>query len=640
MSKKQSKPEAIPANWDEMMQQADINVQKVFDGIAHRVSPNDMERIRDAYFFAKEAHYGQMRKSGDPYIFHPIAVAAIIGTEMELEPNVIMAAFLHDVVEDTPVTNDQIKERYGEEVAKIVDIVTKKPDDPGSKQVAAYRRIINSAKYGVSAIFLKFADRLHNMRTLNSMSSEKQIKIASETDHFYAPLANRFGLYQVKTEMEDLTFKYRNPIEYSNLEIALSTERKAEWQMLNVFMEQIASILKEEGIEARTEIRYRNPYSIWRKMQRRGVNEPRLVDGKQYIRIIFPNSDSISEKDMALRIYSALTSRINERPHSVTNYITTPKDNGYQSFHVHLLSNTGMWEEIHISSDEMIRSSQLGCASKRVQNNVHEWLSRLHHIINEITEDTNDIEFMNRITSTFYNDNISVFTPKGKAIALPKGATALDFAFEIHTEVGRTAATAIINGRLQPLDTELGRGDCVEIRTTAGAKPSPEWMQFVHTDRAKDFLRRYFRNLPHLEYVRCEECNPLPGDEVVGFDSKSGITIHKRNCNNAIRLAAENGDSIKAVNFTANDAFLYPVTIRIRGVDRYHLMRDLIDCITDQMKLSMHHLATENQGYIANCTIDLSVHSLDELRTIMQNIKNIDGIDEVTHIQRSGVMVV
>ena len=458
------------------------------------------------------------------------------------------------------------------------------------------------------------------------------MKIAGETDYFYAPLANRLGLYHIKTELENLSFRYRCPREYAVVEQALNNERDVDEERLKLFTDKIAEILAAANIEARTEVRYRKPYSVWRKMQAKGC-DLRHVDGKYYIRIIYPNMDGVSEKDMSLRIYSVLTDSFKERPGSVSNYIDAPKENGYQSFHVKLLSGKGIWEEIHISSERMVRNSRLGCAAERTEDNLKSWLNKFKSILQDVADDSHDMEFMDGVTSTFYNDDIMVFTPKGRGVILPKGATALDFAFEIHSKVGAKAVYARINGKLMSLRTVLRRGDCVEIGTAEDAKPELEWMEHVSTYRAKRYLRGYFANQPRLEYERCNHCNPLPGDEVVGFKDQSGqIVLHKRDCHVAIRLASQHGDSITSVNFVENEAFLYPVRIRVRGIDRYHLMSDLIDCITDKLHLTMSSLATENIDRIAICTIDFSVHSLRQLQAAMESIGKIDGIDEVMHI--------
>ena len=610
------------------------SVESLFGYIRERATAEEVDRIYRAYEFAYEAHKEQKRKSGEPYIIHPIAVASIVARELELGENPVISAFLHDVVEDTDYTVEDIRERFGDDVAFLVDTVTKRKKDSyqHSKQVDNYRQILESVHYDIRALLIKLADRLHNMRTLDSMRADKQMKIAGETDYFYAPLANRLGLYHIKTELENLSFRYRCPRDYADVERMLAEERTDNRPRLERFTNLINSILESAGIEARTEIRYRKPYSIWRKMQAKG-SDIKHVDGKHYIRIIYPNSPVFSEKAMSLRIYSALTDTFKEKPGSVANYIDAPKENGYQSFHVKLLSEQGIWEEVHISSERMVRNSRLGCAAERTEDNVKAWLEKFKFILQDVASDSHDMEFMDGVTLTFYNDDIMVFTPKGRGVILPKGATALDFAFEIHSQVGEKAVYARINGKLSSLRTVLHRGDCVEIGTADDAKPELEWMEHVSTYRAKRYLRGYFANLPRLEYERCERCNPLPGDEVIGFrDANGSITLHKRDCPVAIRLASQHGDSILAQSFPENEAFLYPVRIRIKGIDRYHLMSDLIDCITDKLHLTMLALATENIDRIAICTIDFSVHSLHELQQAIDSISKIDGIDEVMRL--------
>ena len=614
--------------------QIDSSIESLFDYISQHATTEEVARMRRAYDLAFEAHSQQRRKSGEPYIIHPIAVATIVAKELELGDNPIISAFLHDVVEDTDYTVEDIRERFGDDVAFLVDTVTKRKKDSyqHSKQVDNYRQILESVHYDIRALLIKLADRLHNMRTLDSMRADKQMKIAGETDYFYAPLANRLGLYHIKTELENLSFRYRCPREFAVMERMLNEERAADRPRIDRFVALISKILQEAGIEARTEVRYRMPYSVWRKMQAKG-SDIKHVDGKHYIRIIYTNCDARSEKSRSLSIYSVLTDHFKEKPGSVANYIDAPKENGYQSFHVKLLSEQGIWEEVHISSERMVRNSRLGCAAEFTDDNVKAWLEKFKSVLQDVADSSHDMEFMDGVTSSFYNDDIMVFTPKGRGVILPKGATALDFAFEIHSQVGEKAVYARINGKLSSLRTVLHRGDCVEIGTADDAKPEQEWMEYVSTYRAKRYLRGYFANLPRLEYERCDRCHPLPGDEVVGFrDSNGEITLHKRDCPAAIRLASQHGDSIISVNFEESEAFLYPVRIRITGIDRYHLMSDLIDCITDKLHLSMESLATENIDRIAVCTIDFSVHSLIELQSAMESIANIDGIDEVKRI--------
>ncbi len=622
----------------EKIYQQDIarNIDALFARIAPRVGVADSARIREAYHFAAEAHSAQRRKSGEPYIVHPIAVARIIAEELELSPNPIIAAFLHDVVEDTPHTLEEIRARFGDDVAFLVKVVTKEKKEhyEMSKQVDNYRQILGSVRYDVRALLIKLADRLHNMRTLSSMRPDKQMKIAGETDYFYAPLANRLGLYHIKTELENLSFRYRCPRDYADLEEQLNNEIATNAPYTGIFMETIDRLLREKGIEVRTEIRYRRPYSIWRKMHARNCDFNH-VDGKHYIRIIYPNPTDCSEKDMSLKIYSVLTDHFKERPGSVSNYIDNPKENGYQSFHVKLLSGQGVWEEIHIASERMVRHSRLGCAAEQTEENVSNWLTKFRAILMDVAYQGNDheLEFMEGVTSTFYYDDIMVFTPKGHGIILPKGASALDFAFEIHSEVGLHAHYARINGKLASMKTPLKRGDCVEIFTSPEILPQEDWLESVQTFKAKSALVRELKKQATLEYDRCPICHPLPGDEVIGFNTDSEhILLHKRNCARAIRHASQHGDSLVNVSFEEDSRFLYPVRIKIHGVDRYHLLSDLIECITERLKLSMLKLETHTVDHIATCTIDFSVHSIGELQTAIRHILAIDSVDEVQRV--------
>lgn len=610
------------------------SVESIFTMLAKRLDEEQMKMVRAAYNFAAVAHKDQKRKTGEPYIIHPIAVARIVAEEMGLGANPVMAAFLHDVIEDCPYTIDDIRERFGDDVAFLVGVVTKqkKAKYDKSKQVDNFRQILSSVQFDVRAILVKLADRLHNMRTLSSMRPDKQMKIASETDYFYAPLANRLGLYNVKTELENLSFRYRCPREYDKLEKQLAELQLAEKDDVDAFVAKAQEILAANDIEARIELRMRSPYSIWRKMQAHGCDFHH-VDGKHYLRIIY-NADGLhEEKKMSLHIYSVLSDNFKERPCSVVNYINAPKENGYQSFHVKVLNMQGTWEEIHISSERMIRNNRFGCTAERTEENVKAWLEKFKEVLKDIAYHTNEMDYMDGVTASFYYDNIIAFTPKGRCIVLPKDATALDFAFEIHTQVGLHAVYARVNGKLSSVKTVLHRGDCVEIGTADDAIPEADWLGHVLTYKAKRSLGSFFANRPVMEYKRCTCCHPLPGDEVIGFKGTDGkITLHKRNCPSAIRQASEQGDSIVAVNFEEDDRFLFPVRICIRGVDRHHLLSDVVACVTEKQNLSISKLVTETKDRIVETTVDFEVHSAEELQQAIDSIGEINNVDEVARV--------
>ena len=606
-------------------------VTTLFQAMEQRVAPEEMERIKAAYALADEAHKSQKRKTGEPYIIHPIAVAYIVGKELMLGANPVIAAFLHDVVEDTPYTIEDIEERFGEDVAFLVRVVTKQKKEhyEMSKQLDNFKQMLDSVHYDIRAILIKLSDRLHNMRTLESMRPDKQMKIAGETDYFYAPLANRLGLYDIKTELENLSLRYRCPREYAMLEDLLQKDEAENRVRLAHFTDKISRLLSDNGIRGRLEVLYREPYSVWRKMQATGRDFKHL-DYRHVIHIIFPDDLQASEKNTSLRIYSLLTNEFKEKPGGITNYIDSPKENGYQSFHVKLLCEQGIWEEIHISSERMVRNSRLGCVSDRTEKNIDNWIEKFKAVLQDIAYHSQENSFMESVVTSFYNDDIMVFTPQGRPIILPQKATALDFAFEIHSRIGEHAQYARVNGKLCSIKTVLHRGDCVEIGVNEHINPRPDWINHVLTYKAKRHLRSFLFRMKKIPYKRCPYCHPLPGDEVIGFtETDKCVTIHKRDCSSAICLASQKGDSIVSVNFEEDKDILYPVSISIKAVDRYHLLRDLIDSITNRLKLPIVNLTTVTVDEIVDCTIDFSVHSVEELQDVMAHVNTITGVDEV-----------
>lgn len=606
-------------------------VENLFHTMEQRVTPKEMEQIKAAYQLAHEAHKEQTRKTGEPYIIHPIAVARIVAEELMLGANPVIAAFLHDVVEDTPHTVEDIEKQFGEDVAFLVRVVTKQKKEhyEMSKQLDNFKQMLDSVHYDIRAILIKLADRLHNMRTLDSMKPDKQMKIAGETDYFYAPLANRLGLYEIKTELENLSFRFRCPHEYAQFIELLQQDKSDNHTDLKSFTDKIGSILQKHNIQAKIEVQYRMPYSLWRKINQ-SHKDFKHLDHRHFIQIIFPDDLEASEKNICLKIYSLLTDIFKEKPGSIANYVDSPKENGYQSFHVKLLSEHGVWEEIHISSERMIYNSQFGCVASRSESNVKKWIEKFKFVLQDIAYHSQDGWFIENVVSSFYNDDIMVFTPKGQAVILPQHATALDFAFEIHSRLGEHAQYARINGKLCSIKTVLHRGDCVEVGANEQIHPQPDWINHVLTYKAKRYLRTYLYRMKKIPYQRCPYCQPLPGDEVIGFtENDKSVTIHKRDCPTAIRLASQKGDSIVSIEFKEDNDILYPVRIHIRAIDRYHLLSDLIDCITNKLKLSIESLHTTTTDEIVDCFINFSVHSFNELQIIISHINRIKGVDEV-----------
>ena len=429
-------------------------VAPLFESMKVRVTDEELQRIKDAFAFAREAHKKQRRKSGEPYIVHPISVARIVGEEMMLDANTVCAAFLHDVVEDTSYTLDDIEKRFGDDVAFLVRVVTKKKKEhyEKSKQVDNFKQMIDSVKFDIRAMLIKLADRLHNMRTLSSMRPEKQMKIAGETDYFYAPLANRLGLFGVKIELENLSFKYRCPREYAEIEKMIEADKCAEKEALERFTGRISSKLEAAGIGAKIDAEFRMPLSLRRKMIRTGRDFGH-IEHRHFVRIVFDDGQGSSEKDMSLKIYSLLTDMFKEKPGELSNYIDAPKENGYQALHVKLLSDTGAWEEVHICSHRMLLTSWYGYIAEREDGTSRRWIEKLKSILQDMACHSHEIDFMEGISTSFYNDDITVFTPEGRPVTLPQRSTALDFAFEIHSSIGHHAKYARINGKLCSVKT-------------------------------------------------------------------------------------------------------------------------------------------------------------------------------------------
>ena len=619
-------------NYDKIIQE---KAQVVFMEMEKRVSAEDMTRIRAAFELGREAHAEQKRKSGEPYIIHPIAVATIVAEELKLGANPVIAAFLHDVVEDTDYTMDDVRQRFGDDVAFLVSVVTKKSTDHYeiSKQVDNYKQMLNSIHYDIRALLVKLADRLHNMRTLSSMRPDKQMKIAGETDFFYAPLANRLGLYNVKIELENLSFRYRCPHEYEYIARLILQDKENHQERLDAFTSKIREVLADDGINVEVKVIYRAPYSIWRKMRKSG-DDFSHIPFRHFVEVKYACDNEQQEKDMALHIYARLTNAFKEKPCGIINYIDSPKENGYQSFHVQLLSDFGCWEDVHISSERMVRASQLGVVTERSEDNVRRWIDKFRTVLKDLEFHQKEGDFIENVVTTFYNDDIMVFTPKGMPVNLPKRATALDFAFEIHSHIGEHAHYARINGQLATVKTELHRGDIVEIVTNPDIHPMQDWTEYVLTYKAKGFLKRYFAKQEKSNFHFCPNCHPIPGEEVIGFKEADGsITVHKRNCPVAIGLASQQGDSIVSVDYKESPAMLYPVCIQILAVDRFHLLSDMIDSITNELNLSICSLSTSTVDCLVNCTITFSVHSFGELQTIIGHISAINGVEEVKQVR-------
>ncbi|MBR4119195.1 MAG: bifunctional (p)ppGpp synthetase/guanosine-3',5'-bis(diphosphate) 3'-pyrophosphohydrolase [Bacteroidales bacterium] len=612
-----------------------------FANAAKRFSEEEMSLIRKGFAFAEMAHINQKRKAGDPYITHPLAVASIVCDELKLGVNPIIAALLHDVVEDTNHTIEEIKAGFGSDIAFLVDVLTKKKRDKyeTSKQVDNFQQMLNSIHYDIRALLIKLSDRLHNMRTLKSMKPEKQIKIAGETDYFYAPLANRLGLYKVKSELENLSLQYRSPHEYEDIKKQIDNYAEAHASAARKWIRKIEERLEENGIKAQIDCDKRTVYSIWSKMHSKNISF-KEVEHIRVINITFENWEELglTEKRLALRIYSILTDLYIEKPGSLNNYIDTPKENGYHSLHCKLMGNEGRWMEVHIQSTSMRERSYYGCLVER-ETGVEGWIAKFRDILKDISFHGKESGFsIESVIRTFYNDDIVVFSPNGTQFILPSGASALDFAYEIHSNIGEHAQYAIINDKLKSIFTKLQHGDRVRIGSETSHHPKEFWLDHVVTYKAIQYIKQYLRREKAkkgevgTQYILCPNCEPLPGDEVIGFrHDDNTVTIHKCNCPTAISVAAQQGDIIENVSLYPSEK-TYPVTIFIKAVNRDGFLLDLITEISQKNLLSIESIKSTTEDDIIDCIIVFYVHSINELKDVEEDIRGMKNIYEVRHI--------
>ncbi|WP_445382655.1 RelA/SpoT family protein [Robiginitalea sp. IMCC43444] len=460
------------------------------------LSNEDKKLIRQAFDVAVDAHKDQRRKSGEAYIFHPIAVAKIVASEIGLDAVSIASALLHDVVEDTPYTLDDIEQMFGETVARIVDGLTKiahmKKDMNISQQAENFRKMLLTLHDDIRVIIIKIADRYHNLLTMDSMPENKQVKIASETLYIYAPLAHRIGLYNIKTELEDLSLKYTEPEVYQDIQSKIEDSKEDQQQYIEDFNKVIQDSLDQEGLNYDIKGRSKSIYSIRRKMVAQNVTFDEIYD-KFAIRIIY-KSDRRNEKFLAWKIYSIVTDHFTPNPVRLRDWISSPKSTGYEALHITVMGPKGRWVEVQIRSERMHEIAEKGYAAHfkykhgdQKEQGIEVWLNRLQ----EALESSNGsaVDFVEEFKLNLYSKEIFVFTPQGDLKSLPKGATPLDFAFHIHTEVGMHTRGAKVNGKLVPLNTVLKSGDQVEIITSDNAKPNQNWLDYATTGRARSKIR-------------------------------------------------------------------------------------------------------------------------------------------------------
>lgn len=458
-------------------------------------SREDTRLIRKAFDVAVDAHRDVRRKSGEPYIYHPIAVARICAEEMGLGATAIACALLHDTVEDTHITLQDIEDLFGPKARLIIDGLTKIPevfDENASIQAENFRKMILTISDDIRVVLIKLADRLHNMRTLGSMRSDKQLKIASETKFLYAPLAHRLGLYSVKSELEDLALMYSEPEMYSKIESSLKSTKDVRNRFIRRFAHPIKEALLQEGYVFEVKARTKSISSIWRKMNNKGIPFEEIYDVFA-VRIIVDTPQEL-EKSNCWRIYSIVTDFYQPNPDRLRDWISTPRANGYESLHTTVMSPQGKWVEVQIRSKRMDEIAEKGLAahykykeSKNEESKFDRWIAEIRDLMDNA--DSNAMDFVNEFKLNLFADEIYVFTPKGELRVLPVGSTILDFAYDIHTDIGDRCIGAKVNNRLVPLSYQLHSGDQLEIITSSKQKPSDEWLRFVVSARAKQKIK-------------------------------------------------------------------------------------------------------------------------------------------------------
>ena len=482
----------IEIKWNELMESC------------NKICKNEEDRnfIKRAFFLAKEAHQGVRRRSGEPYFLHPIAVAQIVVDEIGLGVKSVVAALLHDVVEDTDYTVEDMEHIFGHKIATMVDGLTKMSgvfNTDTSKQAEYFRKVLLTLSDDVRVILIKIADRLHNMRTLGAMPQNKQIKITGETIYLFAPLAYRLGLYAIKTELEDLCMKYRFPKEYEEITRQINETSAAREEYIRKFNAPIIEALDRNGIKYEISGRIKSVYSIWTKMVRKQIPFSEIYD-LFAIRIVFQPLEFPSEKTQCWQVYSSITDIYTPKPDRLRDWISIPKANGYEALHSTVMGPDGIWVEVQIRTQRMEDIAERGFAAhwkykhasiSHDEDEFDKWLKMIRTALESPTQ--NAIDFLDNFKLSLYTSEIAVFTPKGEARRLPYGATALDFAYDVHTKIGNKAIGAKINHKIMPVTTTLSSGDQVEIVTSESAKPKAEWLEYVSTSKAKQAIKNFLK---------------------------------------------------------------------------------------------------------------------------------------------------
>jgi guanosine-3',5'-bis(diphosphate) 3'-pyrophosphohydrolase len=695
----------------------------------------DAKLIKKAFNTSLEAHKDMRRKSGEPYILHPLAVAQIVVEEIGLGTTSIVAALLHDVVEDTPWEIADVEREFGGKVARIVDGLTKISgvfEYGTSEQAENFRKMLLTLSEDVRVILIKLADRLHNMRTLDSMPRHKQLKISSETIYLYAPLAHRLGLYAIKTELEDLHLKYTDTEVYNELVNRVRQSRSARNRFIKEFVQPIDEELSAQGFAFEIKGRPKSIYSILKKMRKQNITFDEVYD-LFAIRVILEVPQE-QEKAACWQVYSIVTDFYQPNPDRLRDWVSTPKANGYESLHTTVMSRSGQWVEVQIRSRRMDDIAEKGYAAHwkyketgaiQPESTLEAWINKVREMLE--TNNSSALEFMDEFRQNLFVKEVYAFTPKGKLVILPDKATALDFAFDIHTHIGLQCLGAKVNQKLQPLSYQLRNGDQVEILTSQKQKPTEEWLQYVITSKARSKIKDWLRDdkrakaedgrflvekrlellgiefspenlnrlLAHFNTYSVQEfyyrlaigqldgreikadlfsavieaprppsmlepkafdhevqkvrgvnanmlvigeqtdkfdysiapcCNPIPGDDVFGFETEDGIVIHRTSCPKAVQMMSNYGNRIVRAKWTDQLELAFLAGIRIKGSDRVGLVNDVTRIISNSLKVNMRSITIDSDDGMFEGQIMVFVNDTAHLNKLIQRLSRVNGV--------------
>ncbi len=717
--------------------------RQLLKSYTHNLNREDKKMIRKAYYLAIEAHKGMRRKSGEPYVFHPIEVATIAARNIGLGATSIISALLHDVVEDTDYTLDDIRNMFGDKIAKIVDGLTKISGIFGSQQVNRsiqaenFKKVLLTLSEDVRVILIKLADRLHNMRTLESLPTEKQVRIASETSYLYAPLAHRLGLYSIKSEMEDLVMKHTEPEVYYSISQKISETEIERRRFINQFIFPVKQSLAKNGFRFEVIGRMKSISSIWNKMKTKHVPFEEIYDIFA-IRIII-ETDPVNEQIECMKALAIVESIYRRNPERFRNWLYTPKSNGYQALHTTVMSKTGKWVEVQIRSKRMDEIAEKGYAahwkykdgSQNTENSLDEWLTKIREVLQN--PESNALDFLDHFKMNLFSDEIFIFTPKGDMKTLPKSSTALDFAYHIHSNIGNKCIGAKVNHKLVSLNHVLKSGDQVEIITSDKQSPKEDWLNFATTAKAlsqiKQGLREERRKLTetgrnkliemfsqldvefsekyiemlrhHLDYgsqqallidaaediiklkevkdafhsktswkeyfirpfsklissvsrdkeneipsieiseedmiledsdseiVQASCCNPIPGDDIIGFRHFDQIIVHRTSCHKAIELSSTYGHKMVKIQWSEANTLYFLASIKINGIDKIGIIRDVSRVISEELNVNIRTFHLESKDNVFEGEIKLFIPDVQQLKTLIRKLGKIEGIKQV-----------